>query len=159
MFAALRTAVANCSLILLYEQVYAAPQAGARDDHPGAFHRAIFVFMSPDGNRLHEAGAVRAFRCQLPRINQYYSTEPSNEHLPPELPKELLHLDPWRTTGNELQPAADTVDQTACPTLLKELEIVVESGEEVLLFVLETVAFEFNESHRDCCRPELGWEA
>ena len=32
-----------------------------------AFHRMLYVFISPRGSRHAEPGAVRAFRCQLPR--------------------------------------------------------------------------------------------
>ena len=52
-------------------QVYASV-----DDEPTAFHRAVFLFVSPHGGDLHRPGAVRAFRSQLPRINPFYPDEP-----------------------------------------------------------------------------------
>ncbi|EOD24110.1 hypothetical protein EMIHUDRAFT_78371, partial [Emiliania huxleyi CCMP1516] len=45
-------------------QVYAAAS-----DEPHAFHRSILLFLSPHGPSLSRPGAVRAFRCQLPRDN------------------------------------------------------------------------------------------
>ena len=47
------------------------------DDQPSAFHRSIFVFVSPHGGDLHRPGAVRAFRSQLPRDNAFYPDEPA----------------------------------------------------------------------------------
>lgn len=119
------------------EQVYAAPQAGAPDDHPGAFHRTIFIFISPHGDRLHAPGAVRAFRCQLPRVNQYYRPEPSSEQMPPALPAEAASVaalrDPWNADLAELQELSLPESWTGPPQLLKELELVVDAGDEVLL--------------------------
>ena len=45
-------------------QLYAPLDEG---DETRAFHRMLYVFVSPRGSRLTERGAVRAFRCQLPR--------------------------------------------------------------------------------------------
>eukprot|EP00892_Ulva_mutabilis_P006717 jgi/Ulvmu1/4417/UM002_0142.1 len=112
-------------------QVYAAPQASAPDDHAGAFHRTIFVFVSPRGDRLDAPGAVRAFRCQLPRVNQYYRPEPSNEEAPPALAEEVASVsalrDPWH------KPVVDP--QVSCslcvaPRLFKELELIVDAEDE-----------------------------
>ena len=47
------------------------------DEEPTAFHRSIFVFVSPHGGDLHRPGAVRAFRSQLPRDNEFYPDEPA----------------------------------------------------------------------------------
>ncbi|KAK9819849.1 hypothetical protein WJX72_003204 [[Myrmecia] bisecta] len=49
------------------------------DDNPNAFHRAVFVFVSPQGDQLSKAGAVRVYRCQLPRRNDYYSYKPAQK--------------------------------------------------------------------------------
>lgn len=49
------------------------------DDEPSAFHRAIYVFVSPRGDKLVQRGAVRAFRCQLPKDNAYYPPVPPSE--------------------------------------------------------------------------------
>lgn len=54
-------------------QVYAPDEdAGER-----AFHRAVFVFATPDGALAARPGAVRAFRCQLGRANAFYGYEPA----------------------------------------------------------------------------------
>lgn len=64
------------------------------DKEPTAFHRTLFLFVSPQvnaaprglcaaltlprqGNQLQQPGAVRAFRSQLPRANQFYAFEPA----------------------------------------------------------------------------------
>eukprot|EP00966_Prymnesium_polylepis_P133231 3079145-Prymnesium_polylepis.1 len=55
-------------------QVYSAI-----NDDPAAFHRSIYLFISPQGSKLGRPGAVRAFRSQLPRSNPYYSADPPDE--------------------------------------------------------------------------------
>ena len=52
-------------------QIYAA---ASDEDH--AFHRTIFLFVTPSGTAIGRPGAIRAFRCQLPRVNPYYAHEP-----------------------------------------------------------------------------------
>lgn len=37
------------------------------------------------GNRLTEPGAVKAFRCQLPRYNKFYDSNKSDEAVPPQV--------------------------------------------------------------------------
>lgn len=61
---------------------------------PSAFHRAVFIFVSPQarpllhplwcyltfflqGDQLHAPGAVRALRAQLPRTNSFYAYDPA----------------------------------------------------------------------------------
>ena len=56
-------------------QLYAATGT----DDPLNFHRSIYLFISPQGTLLSRPGAVRAFRCQLPRVNPYYAFEPPVE--------------------------------------------------------------------------------
>ena len=56
-------------------QVYAAV-----NDEPHAFHRALYLFVSPQGSLLERPGAVRALRCQLPRDNAFYAREPPEPH-------------------------------------------------------------------------------
>mgnify|MGYP001808215542 CR=1 FL=1 len=58
------------------------------DDAPAAFHRAVYVFVSPRGDKLAARGAVRALRCQLPRENAYYAPVPTgaDDVAPPKLP-------------------------------------------------------------------------
>ena len=47
------------------------------DEEHSAFHRTIYVFVSPHGGETHEAGGARAFRGQLPRANAYYDWNPT----------------------------------------------------------------------------------
>ena len=66
-------------------QVY-APVSGDR-----AFHRTIYVFISPKGSKLENRGAVRAFRSQLPRLNDFYPYEaPEDGDKPAPLPPAAL---------------------------------------------------------------------
>ena len=68
-------------------QLYAplSPEDGVGIDtttgelRPDVFHRAIFIFASPHGESWNVPGAIRAFRCQLPRANEFYSFEPPPE--------------------------------------------------------------------------------
>ncbi|GAB4823697.1 hypothetical protein N2152v2_010743 [Parachlorella kessleri] len=85
-------------------QVYAPVDA-----NPAAFHRAVFVFVSPQGDKLSEPGAVRAYRCQLPRHNPFYPSEPPTaaDVRPPPLSDSdmaaALARDPWRVAEHEQQ--------------------------------------------------------
>jgi pre-rRNA-processing protein TSR4 len=47
----------------------------------------LTVGSAAQGSRLKEPGAVRLFRCQLPRHNPYYSSEPpaAKDKYPPSL--------------------------------------------------------------------------
>ena len=79
------------------------------------------LFLSPDGSKLHQPGAVRAFRCQLPWENAFYSTEVSTEVDPPEVKysdTSLALTDPW----TQKRPQIATFN---------ELEIFVEPEAEV----------------------------
>lgn len=93
------------------------------------------MFTSPDGSRLHESGAVRAFRCQLPRINQYYSPEPSTDELPPALSEQAAsiasRLDPWHASSQDLKTETVSTGLSTAPTLFKEFEMVVDAEDEV----------------------------
>jgi pre-rRNA-processing protein TSR4 len=121
------------------------------DGLPSAFHRALYVFISPEGGQLARAGAVRALRCQLPRRNPYYAYDPPAhaDACPPALsPAQLaaaLARDPWQAARHEspaaAAPAADGAAGAAAaptgggaaggggitaPALLPELELIVE---------------------------------
>jgi len=65
------TCAASGKPLRFVAQLYAASS-----DEPHAFHRSIYLFISPDGSALSRPGAVRAFRCQLPRENAFYPYEP-----------------------------------------------------------------------------------
>ena len=55
------------------------------EDSDAAFHRMLYLFLSPHSERLAGAGAARVLRCQLPRHNAYYSPDPPASRLPPPL--------------------------------------------------------------------------
>ncbi|EFJ44292.1 programmed cell death protein 2, C terminal [Volvox carteri f. nagariensis] len=91
-------------LLQIYAPVDANPVEG--------FHRSLFLFISPEGSRLREPGAVRLFRCQLPRHNPYYPSEPPTvkDKYPPRLrPSDAdasRERDPWRSLDAERPPGA-----------------------------------------------------
>ena len=66
-------------------------QKSKNNKHEDAFHRAVFVFVGPSGSGLGSSNdprlgnrSIRAFRCQLPRSNPYYSPlPPPREGCPP----------------------------------------------------------------------------
>ena len=75
---------------------------------------------------------MRAFRCQLPRVNEFYAAEPSQALLPPRLPwaqhEASLAKDPWKVVEHE----ADLKGARSCvgePQRLREWEIVVEAAD------------------------------
>ena len=79
------------------------------------------LFLSPDGSKLHEPGAVKAFRCQLPRQNEFYAAEASMDETPPDVKYKdpaLVPKDPWAL-------------ETAAVKTFKELEILIEPEEGV----------------------------
>ncbi|GBF91752.1 hypothetical protein Rsub_04056 [Raphidocelis subcapitata] len=89
-------------------QLYCPPDAAG----PHAFHRSVFLFVSPRGDKLASPGAVRALRCQLARENPYYSSDPPGpgDLVPPELPAAdaaaVAAADPWRSYAAERIHAA-----------------------------------------------------
>ena len=115
----------------LLTQVYAAPPEGSDEDHAGAFHRSLFIFLSPDGSRLAEPGGVIALRCQLPRLNAYYSPNPAPEEqlLPPSLQmtaaRAAAEADPWGVADAE-RDLKSACGPAGAPPLFPELEICVE---------------------------------
>ncbi|KAG2440099.1 hypothetical protein HXX76_004213 [Chlamydomonas incerta] len=98
-------------------QVYAPVDANPED----GFHRALFLFISPEGSRLNEPGAVRLFRCQLPRHNAFYASEPPRDK--DKFPNPLSssdadasrERDPWRAVDAE-RPASATSSGGAAST-------------------------------------------
>ena len=77
------------------------------DTNSAAFHRMVYVFLSPDGGQLHKPGAVRAVRCQMSRNNRFYDESPPTEKdiLPNSLSEEELLIslqnDPWKSLAGE----------------------------------------------------------
>lgn len=57
------------------------------DTNEDAFHRTLYLFISPEGDKLAQPGTVRALRCQLPRSNDFYSYDPPKQEqdAPPKL--------------------------------------------------------------------------
>ncbi|XP_026462292.1 programmed cell death protein 2-like [Ctenocephalides felis] len=51
------------------------------DDQPECFHRTIFVFICTNGLccKVNDVGNLKVFRSQLPRINDFYSSNPPEE--------------------------------------------------------------------------------
>ena len=107
------------------------------DEVPAAFHRTIYVFISPDGRQLAHPGGARALRCQLPRRNAFYADQPAGEAAlwPPPLPPDhhaaALAQDPWRAANHETASlpagsAGSEMAEPAMPALLPEAELVVE---------------------------------
>ncbi|KAK3244706.1 hypothetical protein CYMTET_45695 [Cymbomonas tetramitiformis] len=87
-----------------------------------AFHRTILLFISPKGSKLHLPGAVRAFRCQLPRGNPFYSFEPPDEGSSPP----ALTLEQQTELGNRDRWASPE----AATRVYKELHLDVEPEED-----------------------------
>jgi pre-rRNA-processing protein TSR4 len=129
-------------------QVYAPT-----DDNPNAFHRTIYIFLSPDGSSLSSPGAVKAFRCQLPRKNSFYPFDPPKKEsrAPPALSTSQLEAslqrDPWKSEeyaavtakdkstkqttstaaeNNKIDGKNQQESQTQQPVIFTEAELVVE---------------------------------
>ncbi|KAK2168384.1 hypothetical protein LSH36_17g07011 [Paralvinella palmiformis] len=62
-----------CTFLL---QIYAP-----LDEHERCFHRTIFLFVcrDPHCSKANDSRNVKAFRCQLGKINDFYSSEPPDE--------------------------------------------------------------------------------
>ena len=109
-------------------QVYAPVE-----DVDHAFHRAIFVFTTPAVQQVHRRGAVRAFRCQLPRDNAFYPSDPAPDGAPPSaLPDDLAALaasrDRWGVVARER--GAQGGDAATLLRAFPERELVVEPESE-----------------------------
>ena len=113
-------------LLQLYAPVDEANEA--------AFHRTLYLFISPKGHRLHERGTVRAFRSQLPRQNEHHLFEPP---LDDDAPARLS--DSAAATARRRCPSFAAIDE-ASPAwagsarkkvcAYKEHELVVETEPE-----------------------------
>ncbi|KAG1681100.1 hypothetical protein FOA52_015540 [Chlamydomonas sp. UWO 241] len=100
-------------------QVYAPPpeEAGANE---GAFHRTVYLFVSPEGGKLTEPGAVRAMRCQLPRANEFYGAQAQAAASPADAADGDDDEDDDGAEGGGGARAA------RAPRLYAELELIVE---------------------------------
>eukprot|EP00301_Raphidiophrys_heterophryoidea_P010020 c15049_g1_i1.p1 GENE.c15049_g1_i1~~c15049_g1_i1.p1 ORF type:complete len:452 (+),score=107.56 c15049_g1_i1:44-1357(+) len=45
-------------------------------DHDNAFHRMLYIFCCANGSCHSQPGSIRVLRCQLPRVNPFYSSDP-----------------------------------------------------------------------------------
>ncbi|KAF8071111.1 PDCD2 [Scenedesmus sp. PABB004] len=103
-----------------------------------AFHRTLFLFISPRGDELAKPGAVRALRCQLRRANAFYGDAPAPEGQAAPVPLGAAEAalarerDPWRVVDAEAAIAggAAVADAAAAAAggvpLFAEQELVVE---------------------------------
>ena len=107
------SALISPALSFFLNQVYAP-----NDENPNAFHRTIYIFLSPDGSTLSSPEAVKAFRCQLPRKNEFYPYDPPKKdaRAPPALsPSQLeasLQRDPWRSEEHAMKQTAKQTNNT-----------------------------------------------
>lgn len=99
------------------------------DDNPEAFHRSLFIFISPRAKGLHATPAgVQVFRCQLPRSNEFYDFDPPspNSNCGPKQMHQSPE-DPWAV--GEYEQAVVHQNANVAPStveLFPEYEIVVE---------------------------------
>ena len=61
-------------------------------DKETCFHRTLYIFLclNPSCHSKPTPGCFKVFRCQLPRNNKYYSSEPPDED------KEIPDINPYR---------------------------------------------------------------
>lgn len=102
------------------------------DEEESAFHRTIFVFTTPSQEHIARKGAVRAFRCQLPRDNPFYPPDPpaDEDERPPRLSDEdaatSTSRDRWGVVARERGDSTGGADASALLNAFPEMELVVE---------------------------------
>lgn len=103
------------------------------DENPiDAFHRMVYLFVSPRGDLLQKPGAVKALRCQLRRNNPFYgdSPAPASQKAPKPLQEAeqqlSLERDPWRVVESEQQVANGVGAAGTGPEQFVEQELIVE---------------------------------
>lgn len=109
-------------------QVYAPPL----EDTEAAFHRTIFVFIPSKGSELESQGAVKALRCQLPRSNPYYSSDPQAKQQRFPSPQHVSRNDPWEVAAYEaaLRAGHSATSHPCGVQLFKEMELFVEPEDQ-----------------------------
>ena len=103
------------------------------DENPDAFHRTMFVFVTPHATALHASPpGVRVLRCQMNRSNEFYDFDPPEDDRlqgPREPSMRPAHRDPWAVAQHEHALVHDTAnaDSVSCAVnLFPEYELVVE---------------------------------
>lgn len=94
----------------------------------------MYVFISPRGDKLTTKGAVKAFRCQLPRLNSFYPAEPQKPlpNQPPALSsddlQQSLAKDPWKSEQNLPNTSIPTASESEIAAVnIKGLSLEKES--------------------------------
>ncbi|KFM23208.1 Programmed cell death protein 2 [Auxenochlorella protothecoides] len=102
-------------------QVYAPVDSDA-----AAFHRTVFVFIHTDAAQLLQPGGVRALRCQLPLVNEFYGEAPApeEESRPRRVLQDPTHPDQWDVARAEQGDLPQSTGRS--PFIFPEAELVVE---------------------------------
>jgi pre-rRNA-processing protein TSR4 len=112
------------SMMKFLLQVYAP-----MEDNSEAFHRTLFVFISPHSQGLHASPpGVQVLRCQLPRSNAFYEYDPPDMDTE-SAPKQMNQsgCDPWAVGEHEQAVVQQSASPTPCDVeLFPEYEIVIE---------------------------------
>jgi len=99
-------------------QVYAPLNPGEPAERPAAFHRMIYLFACNHGDCIRPGlvsdGSIRALRCQMPRVNSFYSPDALDPEAP--LPEETFtEADDWKPDQfpeflieNDSEPESDS---------------------------------------------------
>jgi len=124
-------------------QLYAAVDT----DDPLNFHRSILLFISPHGTLLNRPGAVRAFRCQLPRVNPYYPSEPPDKDAQPRM-----------LTSREEHIAKRRNPRWASRTRAQALGLCAEGGAAIAPPSADAALVEVGREARRQAYPELELE-
>ncbi|KAL6774401.1 hypothetical protein ACKKBG_A24860 [Auxenochlorella protothecoides x Auxenochlorella symbiontica] len=96
------------------------------DSNAAAFHRTVFVFIHTDAAKLLQPGGVRALRCQLPLVNEFYGEAPApeEESHPRRVLQDPTHPDLWDVARAEQGDLPQSTGRS--PFIFPEAELVVE---------------------------------
>lgn len=114
----------DSSMMKFLLQVYAPVE-----ENPEAFHRTLFVFISPRSQGLHSSPpGIQVLRCQLPRSNAFYEYEPPDMDCD-SAPRQVHQTspDPWAVGDHEQSVVQQHSTPVPCDVeLFPEYEIVIE---------------------------------